>query len=159
MVSNSDLVVTSAPARLSIVPSVKKRTVPVLHGGVILNFTHLYFECADSPGGPWVPLTSMLQTNGGVFFVDCSPSLPEQRFYRVRGNSQYTPWLWIDFTTAILLSGSVGTRLRVDYLNAIGPPDAWVPLDTVTLTSPTQLYSHHALLGKMGKLYRIVPVP
>ena len=91
--------------------------------------------------------------------MDCSPSLPEQRLYRVWADYGYNPSLWIDSTAAIYLSGSVGARLQIDCLNAIGPPDAWLPLDTVTLTSPTQLYSSDALLGKIGKLYRVVRVP
>ena len=157
--SNSALVVTSAPAKLSITPWVKKRTVPYLRASVVANFTALHFECADSPIGPWVSLSSMVQTNGQVLFVDCSPSLPERRFYRVWTDYRPNPWLWITPTTAIYLSGSVGTRLQIDYLNAIGPTDAWMHLDTVTLTSPTQLYSNAGMLGKIGRLYRVVPVP
>ena len=129
------------------------------------NGTLLHFEYADSPGDPWVPLLSavhtngIVQTNGRVFFVDLSPSLTEQRLYRVWADYKYSPWLSIASTTAIYLSGSVGTRLHIDYLNAIGPPDAWLPLDIVTITSPTELYSNDAMLGKPGNLYRVAPVP
>ena len=157
--SNSSLVVTSAPAKLNIIPSVKKRTVPFLRAWVICNCARLHFECADSPIGPWFPLTSIDQTNGGVSFLDCSLSLPERRFYRVWTDYRSNPGLRITPITAIYLSGSVGTRLQIDSLNAIGPSDAWLPFDTVTLTNSTQLYSNERMLGKIGTLYRAAPVP
>lgn len=160
VVSNSALVATSAPARLTIVRPVKQQTVPVLMAGVLQNGTLLHFECADGSGGAWTPLKTMAQWSGEVVFVDASFSLPEQRMYRVCAESQYLPWLRIDRTTAICLSGSVGTRLQIDYLNAIGPPDAWRTIDTVTLTNSTQLYYNEALLwGKSRKVYRVVPMP
>lgn len=159
VVSNPTQVVTSAPAALSVIPWVEKRTVAVLWAAVLLNGTVLHFECADRPAGPWVPLQSLVQSNGRSYFVDRLSGLPDERFYRVGANSDYPPWLWIDSTTAVWLSGSVGTKLQIDCLNAIGPPDAWLPLDTVTLTSPTQLYSSDALLGKIGKLYRVLRLP
>jgi hypothetical protein len=53
----------------------------------------------------------------------------------------------------------VGDSLRLDYINQTGPTDAWVPLDTVTLTSTSQLYFDVSVLSQPGRLYRIVPVP
>jgi hypothetical protein len=102
----------------------------------------------------------MAQWSGEVVFMDASFSLPEQRMYRVCAESRYAPWLRIYRTAAICLSGGVGTRLQIDYLNAIGPPDAWRTIDTVTLTNSTQLYYNEALLwGKSRKVYRVVPLP
>ena len=41
---------------------------------------------------------------------------------------------------AITLTGTVGSSVRLDYINQFGPIDAWVTLDTVTLTNTSQLY-------------------
>jgi hypothetical protein len=53
----------------------------------------------------------------------------------------------------------VNESLRLDYINAIGPTDAWVTLDTITLTNPSQLYFDVSSIGQPTRLYRIVPVP
>ena len=37
--------------------------------------------------------------------------------------------------TEITVSGAVGAKLRIDYINQIGPTDAWVTLNTVVLTN------------------------
>ena len=40
-----------------------------------------------------------------------------------------------------------------------GPTDAWVTLDTITLTSASQLYFDVSSIGKPPRLWHIVPVP
>ena len=60
---------------------------------------------------------------------------------------------------AITLTGNLGDTLRLEYINAIGPTDAWVTLDTVTLTNTSQLYFDVSSIGQPRRLYRIVPVP
>jgi hypothetical protein len=60
---------------------------------------------------------------------------------------------------AIELTGNAGGTLRLDYINAIGPTDAWVTLDTVTLTNTAELYFNVSSIGQPGRLDRIVPVP
>ena len=49
--------------------------------------------------------------------------------------------------------------MRVDYINAIGPTDAWVTLDTVTLTNTPQLYFDVTSFRQPTRLYRLVAVP
>ena len=58
-----------------------------------------------------------------------------------------------------MITGNVGDSLRLDYINAIGPTDAWVTLGTVTLTNTWQLYFDVSAPGQPARLYRIVPVP
>ena len=60
---------------------------------------------------------------------------------------------------ALTLTGAVGSSVRVDYINQFGPTDAWVPLDTVTLTNPSQLYFDVSAPGQPPRLYRLVQVP
>jgi hypothetical protein len=57
------------------------------------------------------------------------------------------------------LTGSVGSSLRADYINQFGPTDAWVALDTVTLTNTPQLYFDVSAPGQPPRLYRLVEVP
>jgi hypothetical protein len=60
---------------------------------------------------------------------------------------------------AITLTGAVGSSVRVDSINRFGPIDAWVTLETVTLTNTSQLYFDVSALGQPRRLYRLVPLP
>jgi hypothetical protein len=103
----------------------------------------------------------MTLSNNSQFYFDVSEPLPPQRFYRVwqTGTPGVVPSLNLNFVPAITLTGDVGSSLRLDYINVIGPTDAWVTLDTVTLTNTSQLYFDVSMLGQPARLYRIVPVP
>ena len=57
------------------------------------------------------------------------------------------------------MTGSIGDRLRVTWINQFGPINAWVNLDTVTITNTSQLYLDVSAPGQPQRLYRIVPVP
>ncbi len=61
--------------------------------------------------------------------------------------------------TEIPLTGTIGTSARIDYIDAIRPTDAWVTLDTVTLTSTSQLYIDTSASDQPRPLYRLVPPP
>jgi hypothetical protein len=63
----------------------------------------------------------------------------------------------LGMATAITLTGDIGHSVRVDYINRFGPTDAWVTLDTVTLTNTTQLYFDVSAPGQPQRLYRLVP--
>jgi hypothetical protein len=49
--------------------------------------------------------------------------------------------------------------LRVDCINQFGPVDAWMTLDTVTLTNSPQLYFDTAAIGQPARLWRVMAVP
>ncbi len=57
------------------------------------------------------------------------------------------------------MTGTIGSSLRIDAINQFGPTDAWVPLATNILTSPSQLYFDTSSIGQPPRLWRIVPVP
>ena len=59
----------------------------------------------------------------------------------------------------ITLTGNVGDSLQLDCINQIGPTNAWVMLDMITLTNTSQLYFDVSALGQPPRLYRIMPVP
>ena len=65
----------------------------------------------------------------------------------------------ISMVPAITLTGNIGGSVRVDYINAIGPTNAWLMLDTVVLTNTSQLYFDVAAPSQPKRLYRLVRVP
>ena len=102
-------------------------------------------EYADALGSPtnWLPLNTVDLTAAPQLYLDVSAPLPPQRFYRVwqTGTPAAPPSLNLPFMVpAITLTGNMGDQLRLDYINQFGPTDAWVNLDTVTLTNTSQLY-------------------
>jgi len=65
----------------------------------------------------------------------------------------------IFMTPAISLAGAVGASFRIDYINALGPTNAWTTLATVTLTNAHQFYSDYSAIGQPSRLYRIFQLP
>jgi hypothetical protein len=57
------------------------------------------------------------------------------------------------------LTGNIGASWRVDCINQLGPIDAWVTLDTVTLTNTSQLYFDVSAVKQPQRLYRLLPGP
>ena len=131
-----------------------------------LNPAEIGFDNAGMPvnraGAALTTDITMTLGSTSQLYFDVSEPLPPERFYRVwqSGAPSVAPSLYLPyFVPAITLTGSVGDSLRLDYINAIGPTDAWVTLDTVTLTNSSQLYFDVSSIGQPGRLYRIVPVP
>jgi hypothetical protein len=154
---------TSSPAMLQVIVAVDRRSVPAMgitaQPGSVVN---LDYTSDLSPAPVWNALDSMRLTNGFQWYVDLSQPLPPTRFYRAwqSGVSGQNPSLNpAAMVAAITLSGSSGNSVRVDYINAIGPTDAWGNLDTVRLTNSSQLYFDTSSIGQPKRLYRIVPVP
>jgi hypothetical protein len=54
---------------------------------------------------------------------------------------------------------NIGEFAFVYCINQFGPTNAWVTLDTVTLTNTTQPYFDLTLWRQPNRLYRLVPVP
>ena len=64
------------------------------------------------------------------------------------------PSLDLHLVPAITLTGNIGDSVRLDYINQFGPTNAWVTLDTVTLTNTSQLYFDVSAPGQPQRLYR-----
>ena len=154
--------VTSAPAMLSVIPPVERRMAPALallgQPGSILNL-----EIADTLdlSSPWVTFDSVTLTNSSQWYLDVSMPLPPQRFYRAwqTGGPSVIPTLSLFMVPAITMTGPVGSSVRVDYINQVGPTDAWEALDTVTLSNASQLYFDVSAPGQPQRLYRLDQVP
>ncbi len=163
VVANPSLTVTSAPAVLEVIPVVERRTVPRIKlmgdDGSLLTVD---YANALSSAPSWLPLDTVSLVSTSQYYFDVSEALPPQRFYRAwqTGAPSVIPSLSLPGRVpAITLTGTIGDSVRVDAINQFGPIDAWVTLDTVTLTNTSQLYFDTCAWGQPERLYRLVPVP
>jgi hypothetical protein len=162
VVSNAFGAVTSSPVTVSVIAPVPRRSFP----GIEITAdpgSSLNLEFADVLGPPanWALLERVYLTNAPQYFFDVFLPQPSQRFYRAwqTGVSNALTSLDLHMVPAITLEGSVGSSVRVDFINQFGSVDAWVTLDRVTLTSISQLYFDTSAIGQPPRLWRIVPVP
>jgi hypothetical protein len=123
------------------------------------SFLHL--EYADNPATApaWSSFTNVTLSSGPQLCIDLSQPLPAERFYRSWQTNGPQSALDMSLATEIPLAGAIGNSVRVDYINAIGPTDSWVTLNTVTLTNTSQLYFDVSAFRQPTRLYRLVPVP
>jgi len=162
IITNASGAVTSASALVNVIAAVERRAVPGVkvtgEPGSLLNV-----DCANSlsPAPNWTTLGSVSLTGTSQYVFDLMLPLPPQRFYRAwqPGAPGVIPALDLHLVPAITLTGNLGDTWRVDYINRFGPTDAWVTLDTVTLTNTAQLYFDVSAPGQPERLYRLVKVP
>ena len=164
VVMNAYGAVTSPPAMLDVIPVVPRRLVPAVQltgaAGSRLNVD--YVNSLKPALNDWTTLDSVSLTSTSQFYFDLSEPLPPKRFYRAwqSGTPAVAPSLNLPgLVPAITLAGTVGHSLELDYINQLGPTNAWVTLGTITLTNTSQLYFDVSVLGQPARLYRIVPVP
>jgi hypothetical protein len=143
VISNVFGAVTSAPAMLNVIAAVERRPVPgVKVTGETGSLLTVDYADSLSPEPNWTTLGSVSLTGTSQYYFDLTVPLPPQRFYRAwqTGTPGVGPSLDLHLVPAITLTGSIGGSVRLDYINQFGPTDAWVTLDTVTLTNTSQLY-------------------
>jgi hypothetical protein len=148
---------------LNVIPAVERMPVPAVNVmGVAGSLLHVDYANTLSPGPNWSALGYVKLTGTSQFYFDLTVPLPPQRLYRAwqMGTPSVAPSLSLPgMVPAITLTGNIGGQLRLDCINQFGPTDAWVTLDTVTLTDTSQLYFDVSVIGQPPRLYRIVPVP
>jgi len=162
VISNALGAVTSAPAMLNVIAAVERKPVPgVKVTGEAGSLWNVDYADSLSPAPNWTPLGSVSLTKASQYWFDLTLPLPPQRFYRAwqSGTPSVMPSLDLHMIPAITLTGSIGGSVRLDYINRFGPIDAWVTLDTVTLTNTSQLYFDTSSIGQPARLYRLVPLP
>ena len=71
----------------------------------------------------WVELDTVTLTNKQQPYVELSEPLPSSRFYRAWQTKvpSVMPKLQASLATEITLTGDVGDRVRVDYINQFDP--------------------------------------
>jgi hypothetical protein len=109
----------------------------------------------------WTTLGSVSLISTSHYYFDLTVPLPPQRFYQgwQPRTSGVPPPLHLRRVPTITLTGNIGASVPLDYINQIGPTDAWVTLATVTLTNTSQPYFDVSALGQPQRLYRLVPSP
>jgi len=151
--------VASSVAALNVIPRVERRQVPAL-GLPGQEGALLHLQSADALGSWWLDFAAVPLVTNQQFCPDLSMPLPSQRFFRSWQDMAAGPTvLQMSLATELTLTGAIGGRVRVDYINQIGPTDAWVTLNTVTLTNTTQSYVDFTSYQQPARLYRLVPVP
>jgi hypothetical protein len=162
VVTNAAGAITSSPAMLNVIAPVERRPVPgVKVTGQTGSLLNVDYATSLSPAPNWTPLGSVSLTGTSGYCFDLTLPLPPQRFYRAwqTGTPGVIPSLDLHLVPAITLTGNLGGSVRVDYVNRFGPIDAWVTLETVTLTNTSQLYFDVSAPGQPQRLYRLVPEP
>ena len=163
VVTNTFGAVTSSPAMLNVIPAVQRRAVPAISViGETGSSVNVGYVDSLGPAPSWQPLDTVSLTNPPQYWFDLSTPLPSQRFYRVwqTGTPTVLPSFKLaSMVPAITVTGNIGNSLRLDYINAIGPTNAWVTLDTVTLTNTPQLYFDVTAPRQPKRFYRLVQIP
>jgi len=161
IVTNAAGSVTSAPAVLNVIPAVARRPAAgvTLLGepGTVWNVDY-----ANAVGNTmtWLALSPVTLTSSPQYCFDASEPLPPARCYRAwQTGAAVPPTLGLRIIPALTVTGNIDSSIRVDYINRFGPIDAWVTLDTVTLTNTSQLYFDVSAPGQPERLYRLVPSP
>lgn len=162
MVTNLVGAATSPPAMLSVIAPVERRLIPALgltgQPGTSLN---LDFADAVTPVMDWHLLSAIALTNTPQLYVDVSSPLPPERFYRAwqTGGPPFRPGLDLRMVPAITLTGAIGSTVRLDAINMVGPTDAWFTVATVVLTNTSRVYPDVSSIGQPPRLWRVVPLP
>jgi uncharacterized delta-60 repeat protein len=162
IVTNSVGGMTSSPAMLNVITPVERRIVPAVKlfgdSGSLLHLESI--SSLDLPHN-WQPLADVTLSGTSGYYFELVQPLPPQRFIHARQTAPVAmqPYCQMTLVPAITLSGQIDHSIRVDYINQIGPTDAWVTLDTVTLTNSSQLYFDVSAPGQPVRLYRLVPLP
>jgi hypothetical protein len=162
VITNPSGAVTSSPALLNVIAPVSRRPVAAITlMGQANTSLNLQYSDVLSPVANWSSLASVSMTNTSQIFADVSAPLLAPRFYRAwrHGGTGAVPRLDLNLATGIFLTGTVGKDVKLDYINQVGPIDAWVSLATVTLTTTPQLYLDFSARGQPTRLYRIIPMP
>ena len=150
---------TSPPAILNVIPPVPRRAVPALQlTGDLGNVLQLSRAAGLDSDTIWRDVDSVTLMTSPQLYFDLSDPLPSNGFYRTKqaNGLNARPSLLLSQATAITLTGTVGSTLRIDYIPQVGPTNAWVTLDTVTLTNISQLYFDLSAFHHPPRLYRVV---
>jgi hypothetical protein len=157
VVTNAWGAFTNPPFLLSVIPRLDRRIVP----GLLLQAepgSVLDLQCTEAltPAADWAALDTAILVASPQWSFDCSTPVPASRFYRALQTSPpgQPPGLSLSLVPAITLSGTVGSSVRLDYIQQFGPTNAWQNLATVTLTNTSQLFFDTSAVGQPPRLWR-----
>lgn len=152
---------TNPPVLLSVIPPVERRSVPAISVSGTIG-TVVGIDCCESLGAPenWQNMETLTLQLPLTFCVDQRDPGSVQAYYRgwTAGLSDDSLALDLHFIPAISLTGTIGSRVRLEFIKAVGPTDAWEPLTSLTITNYPQMYFDTSSIDQPPRLYRIVPV-
>ncbi len=162
VLSNASGFAASSKVSLSVIPRISRQIVTGFRltsdPGVFLNL-----DRSTTPGlsASWTTFAGVALVASPQWYFDLSaPDAAQQYFRAWHTNTQSpAPGLALQLVPALTLSGTPGTTLRLEYINPIGPVDAWVALDAVRLTNSPQLYFDISAAGRPARLYRVTAAP
>ena len=105
----------------------------------------------------WLALSNVTNAQAGSYSVLVSNSDGSAMSNPV--TLTVIPAIELNMVPAILLKGGAGVTFRIDYINAVGPANSWVPLATITLTNNQQFYFDVSAIGQPTRFYRLVQLP
>jgi uncharacterized repeat protein (TIGR03803 family) len=159
-VSNEFGTATTSEAIVNVISPVPRRSVPALAvtagigSSAVIDYTDAVVD-----GGSWSALSSVTLTNPPQFVFDTISQPPLQRFYRARNSdASNPPGIALTMAQEITIKDAPSPRVQLDFINAIGPIDAWTALATIDLTNNSHYY-FDVDASSRGRLYRIVPAP
>jgi len=65
----------------------------------------------------------------------------------------------INLVPRLSLQGSLGTNYQIQFINSIGPTDAWQTLTNVTITNLLQYFYDDSAVGQPQRFYRLMQSP
>jgi hypothetical protein len=161
VITNGFGATTSSPAALTVILPFSQSAVPAINvsgqTGAVINVD--YLSTLTSPSD-WTSLTSLSLTSTSQYVFDASIPLPAERYYRAwtAGATATVPALHLDIAQSVTLTGNIGDRLQLQYLNA-GTLTNWTSITNITLTSTNQTYLDVSSIGQPGRKYRVMPAP
>ncbi len=105
----------------------------------------------------WLALNNVQPSQAGTYTVVVS--IPGESETSQPVNLTVAPFLNVNMAPVITLSGGVGWTYRIEYMNSVGPTNAWAELATVTLTNSTQFYCDLSAIGQPKRIYRLLQGP
>lgn len=147
-----------ASAELGVISSVPRTNIPAL-GLQGLTGTTLNVEACDSLTLPlfWVALDAVTLTNSFQYFLDSTAGSAPRSYRTWHTNADVPPTAnTLQMVPAIPLTGPIGTRVRLEYINQFGPLTNWFVLQETVVQAPPAIYYDFSSLGQPPRLYRLV---
>lgn len=155
---------TTPPVVLSIQPPAQTQSIgstaylAVYAVGVNLHYKW-YHETNLLAGetNSWITLSDLHLAQSGQYWVTVSNEAGTVSSQSASVSVVLTAGIFL--TPTVVLGGEVGAQVRIDYINSIGPTNAWFLLATIQMTNNPQFFFDTSGVGQPVRYYRTVQLP